>query len=160
MISSVTRLPAGNRGICIWVILSEFGKGTICKSSGRCIEIKREQLLASGDKQGGPSGKCCDLQTCVLWQPHRMEVEEQILWLLFFFSSTLLLGLPDEQKTAGSQTSQPPRTQDRAEKGRDGFWETQGRDPPQVIISSRRIRELCPLCGFPNYELVFGLSLL
>lgn len=126
MISGVIRLPAGNRGMCIWVILSEFSKGIICKSLGRYIETKREQLLASGDRQGGPSTRAVSFR--------HVSYDSPIGWKLKnkysdSFSSFLLLSclgfLMSRRQLEARQVTLPgPRTEwRRAEVDLEGHRE-------------------------------------
>lgn len=107
MISGVTSPLAGNRGPCNWMIWSEFSEGIVCKSW-----VDERNPRGSKHKHvetGGSISKSCDLLTHVPWQPHGVEVGEQIHWLLSF-----LLPTPD----GASRCAEHSRNPDREDKGR------------------------------------------
>lgn len=148
MISGVTSPLAGNRGPCNRVIWSEFSEGTVFKSW-----VDERNPRGSKHKPvetEGSISKSCELLTHVPWQPHGVEVGEQIHWLLSF-----LLPPPD----GASRCAEHSRNPDRGQRP-SGSWGTEGGNPPtEGLVSSHITWILCLLHGSQKCGLHFGLSL-
>lgn len=132
---------------CYWAIWSKFNKRTVCKNLGRCDDSNRKHLDTQGGLFWQKFWPLVLAYEAMPGQPHRQPLGNR--HRTPFLLSDLLV-LPSGHHAPGS-LSEPRAGWERIEGGSVG---RERRTPAQeAVVSSRRLREWCLLCGLQRYRL-------